>query len=245
MTSPDGIAWTIRSVLEGIWLSVCYGNGIFVAVGYDAGNDNYRCMTSPDGITWTVSLNTGPVWKEASVCYANGLFVIAGFNIGNGLRRAWRSSDAINWKNANLSIASTDISTLRPFICSRDSGDQNSLFVVVWSDGACMTSPDGISWTERVVPLFNWHAACYGDGIFVAVGYDEEEGLGKCMTSYQGEGLLPSSATWVKIQGATTLPAGGTWAYFYFVGTTPTAGVVPGGSSVGATNAVGFAWRIY
>jgi hypothetical protein len=32
---------------------------------------------------------------------------------------------------------------------------------------------------------------------------------------------------------------------FYFVSTTPTTSIAAGGTSVGATNAVGFAWRIY
>jgi len=44
MTSPDGINWTIRtSAADNNWYSVCYGNGLFVAVA-DTGTGN-RVMT--------------------------------------------------------------------------------------------------------------------------------------------------------------------------------------------------------
>jgi len=45
MTSPDGINWTIRSsAADNDWRSVCYGNGLFVAVS-TTGTGN-RVMTS-------------------------------------------------------------------------------------------------------------------------------------------------------------------------------------------------------
>ena len=45
MTSPDGITWTSRtSAADNSWLSVAYGDGLFVAVSVD-GTGN-RVMTS-------------------------------------------------------------------------------------------------------------------------------------------------------------------------------------------------------
>jgi hypothetical protein len=45
MTSPDGVNWTIRSsAADNNWRSICYGNGIFVAVA-NSGTGN-RVMTS-------------------------------------------------------------------------------------------------------------------------------------------------------------------------------------------------------
>jgi hypothetical protein len=45
MTSPDGINWTIRtSAADNPWASVCYGNGLFVAVAL-SGTGN-RVMTA-------------------------------------------------------------------------------------------------------------------------------------------------------------------------------------------------------
>ena len=83
--------WTIRtSPADNNWFSVCYGNGLFVAVAY-SGTGN-RVMTSPDGITWTI--RTSPAdnnWR--SVCYGNGLFVAVA-NSGTG-NRVMTSPDGI------------------------------------------------------------------------------------------------------------------------------------------------------
>jgi len=53
------------------WISVTYGNGLFVAVSSSGTSD--RVMTSPDGITWTSRASaTDNDWH--SVTYGNGLF---------------------------------------------------------------------------------------------------------------------------------------------------------------------------
>lgn len=59
----------------------------------------------------------------------------------------------------------------------------NGLFVAIAYHGLnqLMTSPDGITWTPRKVPVANWNSICFGNGIFVAVG-DE----GKVMSSSDG-----------------------------------------------------------
>ncbi|MFN7278644.1 MAG: hypothetical protein ACK5VH_00670, partial [bacterium] len=51
-----------------IWVSVTYGNGLFVAV-----SQNGYVMTSPDVITWTTSTAAASnQWR--SVTYGNGVF---------------------------------------------------------------------------------------------------------------------------------------------------------------------------
>ena len=52
MYSTDGINWTTASSPSGAnyWYSVTYGNGKFVAVGY---NGTYSVMYSTDAINWT------------------------------------------------------------------------------------------------------------------------------------------------------------------------------------------------
>jgi len=51
---------------------ICYGNGLFVAVGRLG-----DVMTSPDGINWT--RRTGAVSNNLrGVCYGNGIFVVVG-----------------------------------------------------------------------------------------------------------------------------------------------------------------------
>ena len=74
------------------WTSVCYGNGLFVAVAY-SGTGN-RVMTSPDGINWILRTSAADnSWS--SICYGNGLFVaVAASGTGN---RVMTSPDGINW----------------------------------------------------------------------------------------------------------------------------------------------------
>jgi hypothetical protein len=51
VTAP---VWTARTAAElNSWLSITYGNGLFVAVSTDGTN---RVMTSPDGITWAARM---------------------------------------------------------------------------------------------------------------------------------------------------------------------------------------------
>ena len=70
---PPGSVWTIRqSAADNLWYSVCYGNGMFVAVA-NTGTGN-RVMTSPNGIDWTAR-NAAADNSWRSVCYGNGMFV--------------------------------------------------------------------------------------------------------------------------------------------------------------------------
>jgi hypothetical protein len=84
MTSPDGINWTARTApMNNSWMSVCYGNGTFVAVSSTGGND--RVMMSPDGINWILKTSaTNNNW--VSVCYGNGMFAAVAAVTGTGNR---------------------------------------------------------------------------------------------------------------------------------------------------------------
>jgi hypothetical protein len=77
-----GFTWTSQtSAADNDWVSVAYGNGLFVAVAY-TGSGN-RVMTSPDGITWT-SQTSAADNDWVSVAYGNGLFVaVAASGSGN------------------------------------------------------------------------------------------------------------------------------------------------------------------
>ena len=68
-TSIDGIEWTLNAdTIPGIYVSVCYGDGVFVAVG------SAVAMSSKDGFTWVKrTAASGNLWP--SVCYGNGMFV--------------------------------------------------------------------------------------------------------------------------------------------------------------------------
>ncbi len=158
-TLIGGYTWEPRtSAADNFWQSVCYGNGIYVAVSAD-GTGN-RVMTSPDGITWTTRTSAADnQWK--SVCYGNGLFVaVATSGSGN---RVMTSPDGINW---TIGVSAAD--NVWNSVCYG-----NGLFVAVSSNQSTydiMTSYDGVTWTLQPVPYNRaWSSVCYGNGKFVAV----------------------------------------------------------------------------
>ena len=156
-----GITWTSQtSASDNAWVSVAYGNGLFVAVAV-SGSGN-RVMTSPDGITWT-SRTSAADNSWSSVTYGNGLFVaVAGNGSGN---RVMTSPDGIVWTSR------TSAADNRWESVTYGGG----LFVAVAANGAgnrVMTSPDGIVWTSRASAADNsWTSVTYGNGVFVAIAY--------------------------------------------------------------------------
>ena len=119
MTSPDGITWTIRtSAADNWWVSVTYGNGLFVAVSMTGGNNSV--MTSPDGFTWT-SRTAAAANEWRSVTYANGLFVAVATN-GTG-NRVMTSADAFAPGNPTInSITPRDTYATVAFTAPASSG---------------------------------------------------------------------------------------------------------------------------
>jgi hypothetical protein len=165
MTSSNGTAWTVRSAAgnDDNWYRVVYGNGLFVAVGYQYGSDSI--MTSPDGINWTArTVGDGSDDQWYRIAYGNGLFVAVGNGDGgSGGDRIMTSQDAITW-------------TTRSALGNNDTWYgltyANGLFVAFSSgDDYIMTSPDGITWTARSnpAPLSQFYDVTYGNGRFVVV----------------------------------------------------------------------------
>jgi hypothetical protein len=157
----EGIKWTTRvSVVDNLWNSICYGNGLFVAVA-SSGNNN-RIMTSPDGINWTSRISPADL-SWSSICYGNGLFVaVASDGVINSVMT---SPDGINWTLRTSAFANYWSS-----ICYG-----NGLFVAVayYGTNNVMTSTDGINWTLRIPSEDNgWMSVCYGNGLFLAVSYN-------------------------------------------------------------------------
>lgn len=74
ITSADGTTWTEHSISAREWQAICYGAGLYVAVGWGG-----AVATSPDGETWTdrTAANLSD-WQD--VIYAGGQFVA----VGNG-----------------------------------------------------------------------------------------------------------------------------------------------------------------
>jgi hypothetical protein len=137
------------------WLSVTYGNGLFVAVAL---NSNVAA-TSTDGINWTSrTLPSSQTWY--SVTYGGGLFVAVAFfsNV------AATSTDGINWTSRTLPVVEDWFSV------TYGSG----LFVAVAAgSNVAATSTDGINWIQTTLPSAKgWSSVTYGNGSFVAVAYN-------------------------------------------------------------------------
>jgi hypothetical protein len=164
-----GSEWTARSAAEeGLWSSITYGNGLFVAMAF---NSN-RVMTSPDGITWTArSTAAANSWRD--VTYGNGLFVAVADGSTNSVIT---SPDGITW----TAHSATEANSWRSITYG------NGLFVAVAQSGTnrVMTSPDGITWTAHSATEANsWRSITYGNGLFVAVA---QSGTNRVMTSPDG-----------------------------------------------------------
>ncbi len=169
-----GDTWTSQTTLvDNYWVSITYGNGLFVAVAENGTGD--RVMTSPDGITWA-SQTSAADNQWISVTYGKGLFVAVA---NSGTNRVMTSPNGINW-TSQASPAGDNTWTSVTYGKGR--------FVAVASDGTpnqVMTSPNGINWTSQTSAAMNfWSSVTYGNRLFVAVASD---GIGnRVMTSPNG-----------------------------------------------------------
>lgn len=170
MTSPDGINWTLRALpvtIEHDFISVCFGNGLLVAVA-NYGADNLRVCTSPDGITWTArSVPAKNAWR--GVCFGDGLFVAVAnpsYDHEAPGQLVMTSPDGVTWTLRNT-----------PGIDQwwEDVAWGNGYFAAVSSalggNQRAMTSRDGITWTLETTPTNAWRHTTYHHGKFVAVGF--------------------------------------------------------------------------
>jgi len=166
--------WTARAAAEANgWMSVTYGNGLFVAVSGDGTN---RVMTSPDGINWTArAAAEANIWM--SVTYGNGLFVAVA---ESGTNRVMTSPDGITW----TARVAAEANWWRSVTYGNVGGADLFVAVAVTGTNRVMTSPDGITWTARAAAVANsWTYVTYGNGLFVAVSGD---GTNRVMTSPDG-----------------------------------------------------------
>ncbi len=140
-------------------LGATYGNGTFVAVGYFG-----TVLTSPDAVTWTSRLPERDGILE-DVAYGNGRFVAVGPQYDSDPTSVLTSTEGTVW---------TDGAPLNDF----------DLYRVVFANGlfvgfggpfdppVIVTSPDGMTWTERWrgTAGVSWASSYPWLGPIVAVG---------------------------------------------------------------------------
>ncbi len=171
-----GTEWTIRTTPSDIdWLSVAYGNGLFVAIASSSAGNSV--MTSPDGINWTTRSTPVVTNNWRSITYGNGLFVAVSSGFGSCVfgqnKCVMTSTNGIDWQ-----LQSTPANNYW-FGVTYGNG---TFVATALSDPAtsctgatrrcAMTSLDGISWTLRTTSVDNdFSSVTYGNGLFVAVAY--------------------------------------------------------------------------
>jgi len=160
---------SIPAPINGTWSSICYGDGMYVAISQYGDNMN-QIMKSTDMKNWTVSKATGNlVWK--SICYGDGLFVAvsqSGNNSSNETNQVMISNNGINWTSypatGNLMWES---------VCYKD-----GLYVAVAASGdnmtpstnQVMTSMDGMLWESHpATGTLLWFSVCAGKDMFLAL----------------------------------------------------------------------------
>ena len=166
------------------WHSVCYGNGMFVAVAdsKDIYGGNIAAY-STDGINWIkTTLPTNAKWQ--SVCYGNGKFVAVAYLSSI----AAYSIDGINWTQSTLPADSSWYS-----ICY---GNDKFVAITGYNKNIAAYSTDGINWTKTILPTSaQWSQLCYGNGMFVTVAVGT-------IAAYSTDGInwtqstLPDSKSW-------------------------------------------------
>ncbi len=193
VTSPDGINWTDRSSgTDYRLLAVAYGNNQFVALA--PGPLNHQTVTSPDGVTWTPHTTD---YAFTRIAYGNTQFVA----VGGG--QIASSSDGVTW-TLRYDAGSGSLTGFAGIAYG------NNQFVAVGTGnyngtnqyGAIMTSPDGVTWTERGSGTTSQlNGVCYGNNQFVAVGTGYFPGGGGDSTTIV---TSPDGITWNRRPSETT-----------------------------------------
>ena len=140
------------------WYSVCYGNGMFVAIAFDS---NYFAY-STDGINWTETNNRLTVRPWRSVCYGNGKFIA----VASGTNYFAYSTDGITWTESTISDTSRNWYS----VCY----GKDKFVVVTYDSNYFAYSMNGINWTEGTISSTNrdWRSICYGNNKYVAIAYN-------------------------------------------------------------------------
>src|SRR5688572_25434770 len=139
LTSYDGQEWARVShrIGTGDFLSIAYGNGLYVA----GGNQNALLAISSDGVNWTSVQTTASVHANLGITFALGHFVAVGR--GNSPAptncRLLTSTNGVDWEFP-----------LKPTTnVLRAVAHGNGQFVAVGDNGTIISSPDAITWTNQ------------------------------------------------------------------------------------------------
>lgn len=156
-TSPDGLAWTARSVPTSAPLTgIAANSSIIVAVGQVG-----KIITSPDGITWTA--RTAPSTKNINAVAWNGsIFCAVCDATASTANGSMTSSDGITWTGATVPLNKNYFALAwngTVFCAVAQSGGSND----------AMTASDGATWTSRAPALNQKSGIAWNGTVFCTV----------------------------------------------------------------------------
>ena len=146
------------------FVSMCYGNGKFVAVSSNSDSTANRIAVSSDGVNWKY-YSSAVTSIHQQVAYGNGIFVgTIFFNVAQNAQRIVTSYDGINWVARSTPA---DSLSLGPIIFA------DGKFVALTNNGQAYSfvSTDGINWTQSSAigtGITNFTDIAYGNDLFVA-----------------------------------------------------------------------------
>lgn len=167
--------WTVRRTGTTSLATVTWTGTQFVAAGFDS------ILSSPDGITWTS--RPAPVCCLADVIWTGSQLVAVG-----GVIQSWEPPGALPKQGSGTQLAAARGATAV--------GDTNS----TTSFGYAVTSPDGITWTQRNPGAsLSLSSVAWAGSRLVAVGAEGRAYVspdGVTWTSHQAAGEMLLSIVW-------------------------------------------------
>lgn len=161
--STNGITWTESTISVGdgdAYNNITYGNGVFIALGYDtdANRTPQYTTSSTDAVTWTRSTNNLPTDRTGSdLLYGDGLFVAiaSGDTTQFNYDKIHTSTNGTNWTERTMPA------DVRWF----SGAHGNGVYVVTAYDSAtAASSTDGVTWTQRTLPgTALWRGLTHGN----------------------------------------------------------------------------------
>jgi len=171
------------------FVSLTYGDGVYVAVGGSSPGGAGCAATSTDGSAWTTRTNIAlAAGSFTGVAYGAGSYVC----IASGTNLTGTSTNGITWVPGGNMPASTTWESV---------AFGNGRFVAIASGGtsAAYSYDNGVNWyasPNGLPSTQNWSTVKYGQGLFVATALGTDEYAYSFDGVYWHAGTLTSSNDW-------------------------------------------------
>jgi hypothetical protein len=205
-----GNVWTAAATesVNRRWQGVAFGNSVCVVVGDGATAASTSCIMSSNNPTASWTTRTAPEARDyTAVAFGANKFVAISYGdaagiviTSNATGSSWtsRTGHSGNWEDITFG---------------------NDIFVVVGAGDSgkkVMTSPDGITWTERDAPPLDtvWTKVAFGNGVFIAIdSFFPDENSQRIMRSTDGINwtVITHDAIAVGSSGSNIAYGNGVW----------------------------------